>query len=259
MEFGGKTVLVTGAGSGIGRATAILFAEEGADVAVLSRYESEVAEVCAEIEATGRKALPLVADISEDAQMRAAFETVADTFGTLDVVFANAGINGVWTPIEEMTVEDWDQVNHINLRGTFLTFHYAVPLMKENGGAFVVTSSITGTTTFIYPGTSAYGTTKMGLISYAKSAALELSKYRIRVNAVCPGGIATNISASTLQKNIEDIRYPVNFPKGQVPLSEDGRGDPKQVAQVALFLASDRASHVTGTAVYVDGGQSLVT
>jgi NAD(P)-dependent dehydrogenase (short-subunit alcohol dehydrogenase family) len=258
MELEGKVALVTGAGSGMGRAAALRLAEEGADIAVLSYVESEVTEVCTKIESMGRTALPLAADVSSDAEMKAAFESAKASFGQLDVVYANAGINGVWTPIEDMTVAEWDRVHETNLRGTFLTFHYAIPLMKRKGGSIIVTASITGTTAFSYPGSTAYGATKMAQISYTKSAALELSRYRIRVNAVCPGGIVTNIETSTTRRNLDAVRFPIDYPQGQVPIKGGERGTPEEVAELVLFLASDRSSHITGTPIYIDGGQSLV-
>lgn len=261
MELAGKIALVTGAGSGIGRVTALKMAEAGADIAVLSYDKTEVEAVSAEIEKLGRKVLPLVADVSDDAQMKAAFAHTKETFGHLDILFANAGINGVWTSIENFDVKDWDRVHAVNLRGMFLSVHYAIPLMRAAGsGSIVITSSINGTKAFSYVGATAYGATKMGQISFTKTAALELAQYKIRVNAVCPGGIKTNIELATVKRGLDEVEFPIEYPKGQIPLLNEGElGDPEEVAELVLFLASDRARHITGTPIYIDGGQSLVS
>ena len=259
MELSGRIALVTGAGLGIGRATALKLARQGADLAILSYVAQEVDEVANQIEALGGKVLPLVVDVSDAAQMADAFEKISRTYGRLDIVHANAGINGTFSSIEEMTVEEWDRVHHTNLRGTFLTVHHTIPLMKQDGGAIVITSSINGTTSFSFPGTSAYGATKMGQISFTKVAALELSKHKIRVNAVCPGGISTNIENTTIFRDIENTRFPIDYPKGQIPINDGERGDPEDIAETVLFLVSDRARHITGTTITVDGGQTLVT
>src|SRR5690606_8127594 len=119
---------------------ALKLAAEGADIALLSRTKEEVDTVCAQIASLGRKALPLYADISDTSDMQSAFDQITEIFGRLDVVFANAGINGTWAPIDELAVEDWDKTIAVNLRGTFLTLHHAVPLMKQGGGSIIITS-----------------------------------------------------------------------------------------------------------------------
>src|SRR5690606_8927608 len=189
MALDGKIALVTGAGSGLGKASALKLAAQGAEIALLSRTKEEVDAVADRVTAMGRKALPLYADIASPSDMRTAFEQIAETFGRLDIVFANAGINGTWAPIEDLSVADWDHTNAINLRGTFLTLHHTIPLMKARGGSIIITSSINGTRTFTSAGASAYATTKAGQLAFAKMAALELAKHRIRVNAICPGAI----------------------------------------------------------------------
>lgn len=261
MEFAGKTALVTGAGSGIGRATALMFAERGANVVALSFGEEETTAVAAEIEtraAKGAKVLPIVADVASDAAMKAAYEQVADTFGTLDIAYANAGINGTWAPIEDMSVEEWDQTHHINLRGTFLTVKYAIPLMRmAGGGSIVITSSVTGTRIFSLAGATAYGATKMGQLSFTQSAARELARYKIRVNAVCPGATSTNIDQRTYRRDIDTIRTPVEYPEGNIPLTGE-RGTPEDIGEAVLFLCSDKSRYTTGTAITVDGGLRLI-
>jgi len=151
MELKGKIALVTGAGSGIGKAAALRLAAEGARVAALSRTAEEVEKTCAEIKAAGGQSIALMADTSDEAQMRGAVEQLTDTFNSLDIVVANAGINGVWAPIDDLKPEEWDKTIAVNLRGTYLTLHLTVPHLKRHGGSIIVVSSINGTRTFTTP------------------------------------------------------------------------------------------------------------
>jgi NAD(P)-dependent dehydrogenase (short-subunit alcohol dehydrogenase family) len=258
MELEGRSTLVTGGGSGIGAAAALKLAEAGADVAVLGRTKEELQEVAAKIEARGRKALVLVADVSDEAQMRSGFARAADEFGRLDFVFANAGINGVWAPIDELSYAEWNKTNAINLGGTFLTLHFAVPLMRDRGGSIAITSSINGTRTFTTAGAAAYSTAKAGQLALGQMAALELAKHRIRVNVICPGAIETEISDNTEKKNVERASEPAEYPEGTVPLNDGKPGTADEVADLVVFLASDRSRHITGTPIWIDGGQSLL-
>jgi len=258
MDMQGRMALVTGAGSGLGRAAAIRLAEEGAAVAILSRTREELEEVARRIEALGRDALILVADTSDERQMREAFETISDRFGRLDFVFANAGINGVWAPIDELTYEEWNKTISINLGGTFLTLHLAVPLMREAGGSIVITSSINGTRTFTTAGASAYSSTKAGQVALMQMAALELARHRIRVNAICPGAIESEIDDNTDRRNTQAARVPADYPEGTVPLTGGKPGKSEEVAELVLFLASDRSRHISGTPIWIDGSQSLL-
>ena len=258
MALAGKIALVTGGGSGLGRAGALKLAEQGADIALLSRTMEEVDAVAKQVAELGRKALPLYADISDAADMQAAFDQITETFGRLDIVFANAGINGTWAPIEDLTVEDWDKTSAINLRGTFLTLHHAVPLMKERGGSIVITSSINGTRTFTTAGASAYSTTKAGQLALAQMAALELAKHRIRVNAICPGAIESQIDENTERRNVEKAAEPAHHPDGTIPLTDGAPGKAEDVADLVCFLASDASRHITGTPIWIDGAQSLL-
>jgi len=260
MELAGKIALVTGAGSGIGRASALKLAAAGADIAALSNDADEVDAVAGDIEALGRKVLPLVADVSNPKEMEAAFTRTNQVLGGLNILHANAGINGVWAPIEDFDVKDWDRVHAVNSRGTFLSVHHAIPLMREaGGGSIVITSSINGTKSFTYVGASAYGATKMGQISFTKMAAVELARYKIRVNAVCPGGINTNIETTTIKQNLEKVALNIQHPEGEIPLTGGNPGSAEDVAELVLFLASERSKHITGTPIYIDGAQSLVT
>lgn len=258
MAFEGKSALVTGAGSGIGKATALKLAAGGARVAVLSRTESEVQQTCYEIVAAGGQSIALTADTSDEAQMRGAIEGVTKAFGGIDIVVANAGINGVWAPIDDLKPDEWDQTMAVNLRGTYLTLHLTVPYLKVNGGSIVVVSSINGTRTFTTPGATAYTATKAAQVAMVQQLALELGKHRIRINAVCPGAIETGIAANTTMRHRQETEVPVIWPEGEIPITNGKKGSSDDVAEAILFLASDRARHITGTPIWIDGGQSLL-
>ena len=254
----GQVALVTGAGSGIGRATAELLAFAGARVAALDRKREQVNAVCTALRAQGADVLPLVADISSQAEMDAALRTLRETWQRLDVVVANAGINGLWAPVEEISATDWDETLAVNLKGTFLTLRASVPLLKVNGGAVVVVSSVNGTRMFSNSGASAYATSKAGQLALARMLALELAPWKIRVNTVCPGSTQTGIFETTRQQNVDRVRPPVSYPNGDVPLTGHKIGTPEQVADLIGYLCSPLASHVTGAEVFVDGAESLL-
>jgi NAD(P)-dependent dehydrogenase (short-subunit alcohol dehydrogenase family) len=258
MRLDGRVALVTGAGSGIGAAAAALFAERGARVAALGRTRDELEKVVASIRDKGGDAIPRLADISKPDEMRRAVEATVGRYGRLDVVFANAGVNGVWAPIEEIEPEEWEKTLRINLMGTFLTLKYAIPHLKVRGGSVIVTSSVNGTRIFSNTGASAYSSSKAGQVAFTKMAALELAKHRIRVNVICPGAITTNIEESTEKRGIEREKEPVEFPEGKIPLTDGKPGSARQVAELVLFLASDASSHITGTEVWIDGAESLL-
>ncbi|MCX6045170.1 MAG: SDR family NAD(P)-dependent oxidoreductase [Chloroflexi bacterium] len=258
MQLSGKVAVVTGAGSGIGRAAARLLAKEGAKVAAVELLAERAQAIAAEIEQDGGEAIGVVADVAQAEQMQAAIEQIAERWGRIDIVFANAGINGVWAPIEEITPEEWDRTLNVNLKGTFLAVKYAVPYLKKQGGAIVVTSSVNGTRVFSNTGATAYSCAKAGQLVMAKMLAPELAPHGVRINAICPGGVKTNINENTEQRNRDNIRWPVNYPKGTIPLTGHQPAEPEQIAQLVLFLVSDNASHITGTELWIDGAQSLV-
>ncbi len=259
MRLKGKVALVTGASSGIGKATALLLAEQGARVAALSRTRADLEKVVAEIEELGGAGLVVVADISKPEEMAAATTKIVDTWDRLDIVFANAGINGVWAPIEELTPEEFQQTLDVNLLGTFLTLKYTIPHLKEQGeGAIVITSSVNGTRKFSLSGATAYSCSKAAQVAMAKMLALELASHRIRVNVICPGAINTQIDQNTSRRNLEKIREPVEYPEGKIPLTDGQPGSAEDVAELVLFLVSDASRHITGTPVWIDGGQTLL-
>lgn len=250
--------LVTGAGSGIGKATALLLAERGSRVALLGRTEGELRTTANEIESIGGSHLLLVADISIADQVRDAFVRVSREWEGLDVLVANAGINGVWAPIEHLEPEEWDATMNINLRGTFLTVKYAVPLMKHGGGSIVITSSEVGTRLFNRAGSTAYGCTKAAQVAFMKQQALELAQFGIRVNAVCPGWIRTEVEHNMSTRKLDEIQRWIDYPMGVIPLTRGMLPDARAVAKLIAFLASDEADHITGTEVYIDGAESLL-
>jgi len=258
MQLEGKVALVTGSGSGIGKAAAMLLAKEGARVAALDHTEENARKTVAEIEQKGGKALALTADVSQPDQMQAAVQKIADLWGRLDIVFANAGINGVWAPLEELSPEEWDHTLNVNLKGTFLTVKYAVPYLKKQGGSVVITASVNGTRIFSNTGATAYSCSKAGQVAFAKMAALELARSKVRVNVICPGAIETRIEENTEKRKVEQVKIPVEFPEGSQPLSDDKPGSAEQVAQLVLFLSSDASSHISGSEMWIDGAESLL-
>ena len=258
MQLEGKVALITGAGSGLGKATALLLAKEGAKVAALSHTQDEVDRTVQEIEKGGGEAIAVVADIASPQEMQAAVKKTVDKFGTIDVVFANAGINGVWAPLEELTPEEWSRTINTNLTGTFLTVKYAVPYLKKQGGSVVVTSSVNGTRIFSNTGATAYSCTKAAQVAFTKMTALELAQSKVRVNVICPGAIESEISENTEQKNVDKVKIPVEFPEGTIPLNDGKPGKAEDVAQLVLFLASDASKHISGTEIWIDGTESLL-
>jgi NAD(P)-dependent dehydrogenase (short-subunit alcohol dehydrogenase family) len=257
-ELENKVAWITGGGSGIGRATAVRFAKAGARVAVLATSQDELREVTEQISALGGESLALVADVRDADRMAEAAGRIIERWDALDVVVANAGINGVWAPIEDLEPDEWDKTVAVNLRGTFLTLKCAIPHMKRRGGSILITSSINGTRVFSTAGATAYSCTKAAQAALAKMAALELAKHRIRVNVVCPGAINTPILQKATERNLDEAREPIEFPEGAIPLTDGRPGTPDQVADLMLFLASDASSHITGTEIWIDGGQSLL-
>ncbi len=257
-RLAGKVAVVTGAGSGIGAASAKRLARAGARVALIGRSEEELDKTATSVTEVGSEALILVTDISDEAALQQAYQKVLDEWGRLDSVFANAGINGVWAPLDELSLEEWQTTIGINLTGTFLTVKHALPALKKQGGAIVITSSVNGTRMFSNTGATAYACTKAAQVAFAKMTALELAKHKIRVNVICPGAITTSIDDNTDQRHLETIKEPVTYPEGAIPLTDGRPGSAEDVAELVLFLLSDEAKHITGTELWIDGGQSLL-
>lgn len=256
-QFAGRVALVTGGGSGIGRAAAIELGRQGASVAVLARQRDRIDDACAEVIAAGGQAIGISADVTSEGDLADAVRRIDHTWGRLDLVVVNAGANGVFAPLDDLTLDEWNQTIATNLTSTFLTTRASLPLLKRQGGAIVVVSSVNGSRNFNYPGAVAYSTSKAGQVAFTKMVALELAQHHIRINVVCPGAIRTNIDEATHPRNIDGIRWPVEFPKGASPLA-GGPAEPPQVARVIAFLLSDAADHVSGTEMWVDAAESLL-
>jgi len=258
MQLDGRVAFVTGAGSGIGQASARLLAREGARVALVGRESGELEETLGQIKADGGEGMPIEADVTDRAALERAFAEVDRAWGRLDVVVANAGINGVWAPIEQLDPKEWDTTIAVNLSGTFLTLKYAAPLLKRQGGSAIVMASVNGTRIFSNTGATAYAVSKAGQVALTKMVALEWASSKVRVNVICPGAIESKIHDKTVRRNVESVAVPVEFPEGEMPLTDGEMGNPEQVARLVLFLASDASDLITGTEIWIDGAESLL-
>jgi NAD(P)-dependent dehydrogenase (short-subunit alcohol dehydrogenase family) len=259
MDLRNKTALVTGAGSGIGKASALHLGAAGASVIVHAHKDGETRATVDEIVQRGGTAFGFTADIRDELGFGQGLDYALAEAGSLDIVVANAGINGVWAPIDELKPAEWDNTINTNLRGTYLTLHLTVPHLKRaGGGSIVIISSINGTRMFSHGGASAYSTTKAGLLALGQMTALELAKHRIRVNVVCPGKIETEIDENTTVRSADEASEAAEYPEGKIPLTDGKPGTSDDIAELVVFLASERARFITGTPVWIDGGQSLL-
>jgi 3-oxoacyl-[acyl-carrier protein] reductase len=243
----GRSVIVTGASRGIGRGIALGFGAAGCHLLVTSRHAAEAQSVAAEIVAAGGTALGIAADVTHQADMQALAHRAVEAYGGIDVLCANAGIFPAAT-LEAMSEADFDTVMDTNLKGTFLAVSACLAAMKARGrGRIVLTSSITGPITG-FPGWSHYGASKAGQLGFMRTAAVELARFGITVNAVLPGNIATEGLAGMGEDYVRQMT-------ASVPLRRLGKVE--DIAHAALFLASDEASFITGHGLVVDGGQTL--
>lgn len=250
MRLKNKVAIITGGSSGIGKATALLFAKEGAKVAIANIDKKKCKGTVNEIVSKGGKAIFVKCDVSSSKDVKEMINKVSQKFGTINILFNNAGIYQEDKYVHELPEELWDKTIDTNLKGVFLCSKYAIPIMKKKGGAIINTSSSLGIVA--EPESPAYCSSKSAVIHLTKVMALEYAKDNIRVNCVCPGPIDTPM----FRKSFKNKKEAENYIKNHTITGRIGK--PEEVAKVVLFLASDDASYVTGSAYSVDGGESLV-
>lgn len=248
FSLDGKVTVVTGASRGIGRSSAIAFADAGSDVVVTSRGLSELREVAREIEKRGRKGLAIACDVSKKDELNNVVDCVKTEMGKIDILFNNAGTNPYRGPLLEAAESAWDETMDVNLKGPLFLSQAVAKIMKaQNGGVIINTTSVAGIKA--RPG-ALYGVSKAALIMLTQAMAKEWGQYNIRVNSIAPGGIKTKMNehmwldqnrADAIAKEVALLRW----------------GDPDDIAQVAVFLASDAARQITGQTIVVDGGEMV--
>jgi NAD(P)-dependent dehydrogenase (short-subunit alcohol dehydrogenase family) len=242
MRLEDKVVIITGAGTGIGRGCALAFAEEGAKIVAAGRRLGPIRGVIRDIEKNGGRGVYQQTDVSKKEDVLRLIDRTMSSFGRIDVVFANAGVNPCTTNIVETSEEDWQTAIDINLTGVFLLCKYSIPhMMKNRTASIIVTSSQVGLVG--QKNRIPYGATKGGLISLVRCMALDCAEFNIRVNAICPGRIRIKANADASDWAERAPLYPLGL-----------RGTPDDVARAAIYLASDESAWVTGIALPVDGG-----
>ena len=247
-----KVAIVTGASSGIGRATALLFAREGAKVVVTGRRQAELDGVVKQIAADGGRAAAVVGDVEDEALAERLVDVAVARFGGLDIAFNSAGVTGEVGPVTHLTVPGWHDAVDTNLTSAFLGAKYQVPAMIDRGGGSIIfTSTFVGYTVGM-PGTAAYAASKAGLIGLTQALAVELGTKKVRVNTIVPGGTDTPSNVANAPGAPPEL---LTFMRGLHALKR--MAQPEEMARSVLYLASDDSSFVTGTALLVDGGLSI--
>lgn len=245
-----KVAIITGASSGIGRAAARLFAQEGAKLIVTARRKAELDDLVMEIEEAGGAAVAVAGDIKDEATARKLVETAKERFGGLDIAFNNAGATGEMGPVPEISVAGWEETIATNLTAAFLNARHQIPAMIERGGGSLIFTSTFVGYSLGFPGLGAYAASKAGVIGLTKVIAAEFGAKRIRANALLPGGTDTPMGRTVI--TTPEIRQ---FVEGLHALKR--LAEPEEIARSALYLASDAASFMTGAALLVDGGISV--
>lgn len=250
-RLAGKVAVITGAGSGIGKATAVLFASEGAKVIVADWILEGAEETIRSIRVAGGEATFVKADVSKSTDVENMFKTTIGAYGQLDILFNNAGIGQMYYSVEETPEDVWDRVINVNLKGVFLGMKYGIPHMLDKGGSIINSASTGALVGFSY--FSPYCASKGGVLALTRAVAHEYAGRNIRINCICPGVISTPL--------IERVR---SSPKWETiastrPQTPMGRlGKPEEIAHAVLFLASDESSYATGTALIIDGGYTAI-
>ncbi|MDX6806926.1 glucose 1-dehydrogenase [Terrihabitans rhizophilus] len=247
QRFTGKVAFITGAASGIGRATAMAFATEGARLSILDRTEDPLRETADAVRRAGGEVLIVACDVSQPDEVERAIARTVETFGRLDIAFNNAGVENKAAPVADIDLDEWDRILDINLRGTFVCMKHELAQMVRQGGGVVINTS-SGAGVRGVAGGAAYAASKHAIIGLTKSAALDYAKSNIRVNAILPGNIETpmmdRFTGGDIQKAID--------------LEPVGRlGKPEEIANAVLWMSADLGAFVTGAAISVDGGWSL--
>ena len=255
MRLKGKVAIITGAGSGLGKAAAQLFAKEGAKVVVAANREKEGEQTVRSIKAASGEAIFVKVDVTTAADVEKAVKTAVNKYGKLDIMFNNAGTPGPGKLIADITEEEWNRVISVNLTGVFLGTKYAIPeMLKGGGGVIINVSSVAAVSPRRYAG--AYAAAKAGVIQLTRTTALEYARKNIRVNCILPGPIDTPFFSKVAGGDPEKIATFKEKVLKEVPMGRFAQ--PEEIAQVAPFLASDEASYITGAAFAADGGQLLV-
>jgi NAD(P)-dependent dehydrogenase (short-subunit alcohol dehydrogenase family) len=242
-----KVAIVTGGSSGIGKATAIALAKQGVTTAIAARRVKEGEETVRLVKEAGGDGLFVKTDVANEADVRSLVENTVKTYGRLDYAFNNAGIEEIMTPFLDQTTEKFDQIMNTNVRGVWLSMKYEIPeMIKSGGGAIVNNSSAAGIMGF--PQMPIYIASKHAVLGLTKSAALEYAKSGIRINAIAPGGIRTDMEKRVLENNRQLLEtFDSMHPIGRI-------ADPKEIADAVVWLLSDKASFVLGHTLLVDGG-----